>query len=627
MGSTRPRRASSHSLRFRILAAFLAAMTAMLSALVFLMVQYQGVSQLQGLVTEGYLPLELLANQLAAEQQRIETDIGRLLREDRRPGTGAESLASIYGDRLQQTLDDSIAQARTAARMTTSPEETAALNRVLVHLERSDKLVEGWLVLAQQFVHLSETGQRAAAATLAESLMQDRRAVSEELEQLSRLLDDRIQAVIQATDRKRRSANAVALGLTTAALILSVTMIVAVLYALHPIGRLTAQIQRLAEGDYSGAPVQVRGGDEIAVLAAEFNRMVRALQLRDRTLVERAEQLNRLSRYLGSVLDSLEDGLFVVEAGVVTVANPAAKRLWSLQQDEPPPPPAAAWVAEVGHHEAHVGTAVYEIRVHPFGDNGVVVVASEVTEQRRALEQLARSERLALVGQMLAQITHEVRNPLNALSLNAEMLSDELSALDGARRSEAWDLLATIVGEIERLTRVTEHYLQLARRPPARLRAEDLGGLVQDVVRLVGADLERQGVTVEVRCAALPRQLVDGNQLRQALLNVVRNAAEAGAKRLEIGLGARDEEVRIEIRDDGPGMTEEEVERAFDPFFSTKAAGTGLGLAITRQILEDHGGTIRVESAPDRGTALVLVVPVRPAPDTAELSDPPPAEP
>jgi nitrogen fixation/metabolism regulation signal transduction histidine kinase len=601
------------SLRFRIVAAFLAAMTFMLSALVFLIVQYQGVDRTQALVNDAYHPLNNRVDQLEVDRQRIETDIGRLLRGDRRPATGESSPASIYSERFRQTLSETRILLQTVRRMAAEPEEKAVVSKALTHVTRIDDVFKGWHGRAQSFVKLSEQGNAAGAQALAEPLLQDARTLREEIAQLTMLVEGRIGALTEQARRKRQSANQIAFGLTSVALLLSFGLILAVLYALAPIGRLTAEVQRLAAGDYSGR-VDVRGGDEIAVLASEFNAMVRALQLRDRTLVERAEQLNRLSRYLGSVLDSLEDGLLVVESGVVTLANPAAKRLWGVDQDAEPPPVVREWIAAPGFHERHDRGLEHEVRVVPFGDNGVIVVTNDVTEQRRALDKLARSERLALIGQMLAQITHEVRNPLNAMSLNAELLTDELGALDPDKRTEAWDLLGTVSQEIDRLTDVTGHYLQLARRPPARLAPEDLTGLLQDVARLLTADLERQGVALRLACEDLPAQLVDGNQLRQALLNVVRNAAEAGARNLELRLSREQGEVRIALADDGPGMSDEEVDRAFDPFFSTKASGTGLGLAITRQILEDHDGRIRVDSAPGHGATVTLVLPWRPAP-------------
>jgi signal transduction histidine kinase len=245
----------------------------------------------------------------------------------------------------------------------------------------------------------------------------------------------------------------------------------------------------------------------------------------------------------------------------------------------------------------------------PFGEGGVIVWSLDVTEQRRAEQRLAASERLALIGQMLAQITHEVRNPLNALSLNAEMLGDELERLDPDHHTEAWPLLGTVSGEIDRLTDVTAHYLQLARRPKARLEPEPPAEIVAEVERLLRPELEARGVVLRSEVPALPPVPLDGNQMRQVLLNLVRNAVEAGAKVVTLRAATTDQALELSVADDGAGMTTEEAQRAFDPFFSTKPTGTGLGLAITRQVVEDHAGTIDVDSRPGGGTTFVLRLP------------------
>ena len=118
----------------------------------------------------------------------------------------------------------------------------------------------------------------------------------------------------------------------------------------------------------------------------------------------------------------------------------------------------------------------------------------------------------------------------------------------------------------------------------------------------------------------MPPVLVDGNQLRQAILNLIRNATEAGARSLRLTLVDKPNKVEISLNDDASGMTEEQIARAFDPFYSTKATGTGLGLAITRQILEDHGGSITVDSSVGEGTTLVLNIPKRQLKETNEIS-------
>lgn len=237
----------------------------------------------------------------------------------------------------------------------------------------------------------------------------------------------------------------------------------------------------------------------------------------------------------------------------------------------------------------------------------------KTVEELARSDRLARAERLALVGQMLAQITHEVRNPLNAMSLNAELLAEDLERFDdgadlGDRKEEALAMLATVRSEIERLERTTEHYLALARRPAPCLEPVEPSDLVQGVANLLGEQLRREGIVIELDVRRKGMVELDGNQMRQALINVVRNAAESGATSIRVEVTDRAGMLDIAVCDDGRGLDAESAARAFDPFFTTKAKGSGIGLAITRQILEDHGGTVALEPS-DSGTRLVLRVP------------------
>jgi signal transduction histidine kinase len=234
-------------------------------------------------------------------------------------------------------------------------------------------------------------------------------------------------------------------------------------------------------------------------------------------------------------------------------------------------------------------------------------------------QRLVRSERLATVGRMAAQIAHEVRNPLSAIGLNAELLGDELAG-DAA---EARRMVASIIGEVDRLTDITETYLRFTRLPRPKLEREEIGSLVASVVALGRGELAQEGIDVEVDIAPeLPELPADEAQLRQALINLVRNAREALAtapvKRLRISV-AHDQLARrvvLRISDSGAGIDKAHVGKIFDPFFSTKAQGTGLGLALVQQIVVDHGGQIDVESAPGQGTTFTLSFPV-PSPSAA----------
>jgi signal transduction histidine kinase len=266
----------------------------------------------------------------------------------------------------------------------------------------------------------------------------------------------------------------------------------------------------------------------------------------------------------------------------------------------------------------------YGQRIEERGPREVADLAREFNTIGSAIQErereLVRTERLAAVGKMAAMITHEVRNPLSSIGLNTEMLEEELAELSSGqaeRATEARALCRAIQSELDRLTAITEEYLHFARLPKPKLQEEALGPIVKSLVDFERESMSARGVTVEVTLADnLPPVMVDEAQLRQALLNLLRNAGEAVA---EVGSGRvrvytrRGEEPRtaeVVVEDDGPGIVEELAAKIFDPFFSTKEGGTGLGLALTHQIVRDHGGSIRVESRPGHGAAFIVALSV-----------------
>jgi signal transduction histidine kinase len=227
---------------------------------------------------------------------------------------------------------------------------------------------------------------------------------------------------------------------------------------------------------------------------------------------------------------------------------------------------------------------------------------------------------------MAAMITHEVRNPLSSIGLNTELLEEELARMPDASAEEGRALCRSIMREVDRLTAITEEYLAFARLPTPRLSPEAIDTVVGNLATFVREDLAARDVALAVELAGdLPRAMIDEGQIRQSLLNLVRNSAEAGARHvwLRTRRGA-DDRIEVEVADDGPGIAADALPRLFDPFFSTKAAGTGLGLALTQQIVRDHGGDIRVTSAPGGGASFVVSVPVaaeRPAPPSSPAGE------
>ena len=233
---------------------------------------------------------------------------------------------------------------------------------------------------------------------------------------------------------------------------------------------------------------------------------------------------------------------------------------------------------------------------------------------------LLTSERLATIGKMAAHVTHEIRNPLSSISLNLELLEDELPA----DSHEARALMKAIQAEIDRLTHLTEYYLSFARRQSIQLDVVDVRPLISDAVDFMRRDFERRNIRVQFRAAEEPLCApIDESLLRQALFNLIRNGVEAMPEGGCLQIAVFKDQVAyvtVHIDDEGVGIAPEIAATLFQPFITNKPNGTGLGLVVTQQIVESLGGEIEWEPRVPRGTRFILkfpafpVVPVTPRP-------------
>lgn len=245
---------------------------------------------------------------------------------------------------------------------------------------------------------------------------------------------------------------------------------------------------------------------------------------------------------------------------------------------------------------------------------------------RRARAELVQAERLATIGKMAAHITHEIRNPLSSIGLNLELLEEEIARSPEGKESA--QLALAIRAEVDRLSRIAEQYLSVARRPRPELAPERLEDLVEELAAFVTPELDRSQVSLRVEVDGDgPEILVDEAQLRQALLNLIRNAREAMPRggAIVIAVRHRDGAAEITVDDTGPGIPEELRASIFDPFFTTKQRGTGLGLAVTREIIEAHAGTIECEARRGAGTRFRITLPSSPARAPERDAEPTPA--
>ena len=250
----------------------------------------------------------------------------------------------------------------------------------------------------------------------------------------------------------------------------------------------------------------------------------------------------------------------------------------------------------------------------------MLIVAEDVSDELRTKARLIQSERLAAIGRMAAHVTHEVRNPLSSIGLNVEMLEEELVGRAGA---EAGELLRAIHREIEHLTAITEEYLRVARLPNPQLEPEHLGDIARSTVEFVRPEFEAAGIALEIDVPVGPaadraRRRPDPPGADQPAQERARGPAAAAAacacsSRSSTRAAPRALQstggVVVRVRDEGPGIPDDQRQRMFDLFYTTKAGGTGLGLPLSQQIVVAHGGVIRCDSAPGAGTVFELCFP------------------
>lgn len=244
---------------------------------------------------------------------------------------------------------------------------------------------------------------------------------------------------------------------------------------------------------------------------------------------------------------------------------------------------------------------------------GVMFLSQDMTERKRLESALIKAERLATIGKMSARIAHEIKNPLSSISLNIELLHDELKGCDGVATKEAINLLAPIMAEVDRLTGLSEEYLQFARLPNLPIKARPINAILSELTGFLRKGISENNIILtEDYEKNLPLVAIDENQMKQAFLNIFKNAFEAmpsGGKLCVHTVLGHNGAVVVHITDTGIGIDEEKLEKIFDPFYTTKDRGTGLGLAVSQQIIREHGGEIHCQSAPGQGTTFAIQLP------------------
>ena len=595
--------------------------------------QHHRTSQTLGLLEDGYLPLALTLSQAKATQSVYANLVERALESERSTPTKTWLRAAL---RIRPTTlrraYDGVQRAEALAEELGQPAPLRSVRRELDAISRAYEQID------EQYEQLFATidDETEVADELLSKLRNTEQRIERNYDRASQSVQQRISrtSALAASQSERATFLLGLLGIL--ALIVGVAVTFLSQRLLRPIPLLHQRVAAVARGDLSST-VDIKRNDELGQLVAEFESMVLALAARDQRLREAALAEQRLQRMQVQIVEALRAAILVVDRErVIKTTNPAAEDILGISPREvgsslddtslfrrfPKLGEAISKVAEGGAALTLEGERVLgftehlvDVLVTPFGDEvgeegarGVLVVADDVSDAVATKSRLIQTERLAAIGRMAAHVTHEVRNPLSSIGLNIDMLGDEVQGAG----PESERLLESIHQELERLESITEEYLRLARLPEPSLNPEDPRHLIHDLAEFVRREMDASGVELRLDLAAqLPEVAMDEPQLRQALLNLLRNAREAmpngGVAKLEAM--RYDDGVRIQVHDEGAGIGEEEREHVFDLFYTTKERGTGLGLPLTQQIVVAHGGEIACKPRHPQGTIFEIWLP------------------
>ncbi len=339
-----------------------------------------------------------------------------------------------------------------------------------------------------------------------------------------------------------------------------------------------------------------------------------------------------IQTFTGNILNQMQDAVVTVDAsGTVTLFNARAEELFGVPADvvvgkrlgnqQPGLPPGLLLTLSFSepHSEQQidcgngatrtVAVTLSRTRTRDGLPESTTAVIRDLTEARRLEQEMQRKDRLSAMGELASGVAHEIRNPLNAISMIAQRFEKEFSPRQDA--AEYRSLAAVLKSEIQRVNGIIRQFLRFARPPVLQVQRISIDRFLGGISTLFAGQAAAKGIRFTAPEACEGDTRIDPDQMSQALMNLLQNALEAteGGGAIDLACRREQEGLIITVTDTGCGMTTEQMQKIFNLYYTTKPEGTGIGLPIAQQVITMHQGSLHVESEPGRGSRFVIRLP------------------
>ncbi|MGE4232838.1 MAG: PAS domain-containing sensor histidine kinase [Bacteriovoracia bacterium] len=543
--------------------------------------------------------------------------------------TGQKSRRAIPKPNLQKMLDHELTEIDHVLLLKSFSDDMIEIKQLRDWLPKFREILEQENQNALKLLTLVRDRKFHEAGEIYSKIKQQHVAINLQIEVLGQVVENRMAVSQIMAEHELQSAEVWMLILVVFALVVSIVVLNRIHRWFAPVEALTKVAQEISLKGLSGDvkfPSLKQMPEEVELLTREFGRMGTTVLEREKTIHQQKSKLEALNHHLKlqgllneRILNNMSAGaLLLDESGKIEQINKRFLELFDLTWEKAhsevlgknildaleffPKTHVASWLELKESKKERITShrRYFDIRVQPLDPpRGRLLFFEDVTDLVEAQEKLAHVQKLVLAGQMSAQVAHELRNPLNSMVLQLEMLEEDL-AFDFGDGLEKQKRIKNILDQVTRLDRITQKYLNVNRPEASKKEVISIHELIEKCLLFYAKEIQSNGIELFFDATASDFMVYgSADELSQVLFNLLRNSIEAlrgvSSPKIKISTDNEQGKILVRVEDNGRGVSKDLEAKLFEPFVTDKPTGHGLGLSVSRQICIDHGGELKYQ--------------------------------